>query len=571
MPDRPEVPQDLDLVTRVDELRERLRVLSEAQERDDAGSAGIGTVLHGLDEIFAGLQEETFEDGERMRVELLVRGVDAIADYFDEELDEATTPEGAEESASPAERDKSSSQEGLQQFIDAFRNEARKRLSGLSISMMGIFNESTSSEALEQSGGHLHAIRGGAAMLGLKPIAQLSGLMEQVILSMRRLDPLDRDWPTQALMRGYSLLEEAVDDPEMELDPHEVDRVCTRLQSCLDDLSLAAASESTLEETTTPDDEAGAAAGRLEPSETEVYEDLSGEVHKEAHESGGTAASDRGEESPGVVEPDERSMEQRLLVVDDVETIAASVAFVLSELDLDIDIATNGEEAFQLLQERPYSLIVSDVAMPRVDGIALTRMVRQSDRLDNIPIILLTSLDHPTERDAGLEAGANDYIIKGSIGGGELVSRVRELLKIAPYFPVREGAGDDEEEMYRILVAEDAETVAASIAFVLSEGPFDIVLARDGRDALGRLKRESFDLLISDAQMPQVDGFELIETVRKSPRFSELPIVLLTSLDSDKVRQRARKIGADRFLVKGEVGGGKLLDIVDELLGLREK
>ena len=258
-------------------------------------------------------------------------------------------------------------------------------------------------------------------------------------------------------------------------------------------------------------------------------------------------------------------MEQRILIVDDIETIAASVGFVLSELDLPIDIASHGEEALGMMGERPYSLIISDIDMPRMDGVALTRMVRRDESLRDIPIILLTGLDHPSERDAGFDAGANDYIIKGSIGGGELVHRVRELLKIAPFVPAE--AQHIPRQRRRILVAEDAETVAASIAFILSEGDFEIVLTSNGHEALTKLERQDFDLLISDWQMPAMSGDELTRAVRASGHIRQLPIVLLTSLDSDKVRLEAREAGADRFLVKGEIAGGALLEIVEELLG----
>ena len=234
------------------------------------------------------------------------------------------------------------------------------------------------------------------------------------------------------------------------------------------------------------------------------------------------------------------------------------------------------EEALRMLRERPYSLIISDIAMPRLDGIALTRMIRDDDYLSDIPVILLTSLDHPNERDAGFDAGANDYIIKGSIGGGELVHRVRELLKIAPFVPTE---AVHRASRRRILVAEDTETVAASIAFVLSEGDYDIVLASNGHEALTntlmldeencgltKLERERFDLLISDWQMPSMSGYELTRAVRVSAHIAQIPIVLLTSLDSDKVRQDAFDAGANRFLVKGEIGGGLLLEVVEELI-----
>jgi CheY-like chemotaxis protein len=259
--------------------------------------------------------------------------------------------------------------------------------------------------------------------------------------------------------------------------------------------------------------------------------------------------------------PRAQRLEQRVLIVDDVEMIAASVGFVLSELDVPMDLASDGEDALQMLRTRPYSLVITDIAMPYMDGIALTRLIRKEPGLSNIPVILLTALDQPQERDAGLQAGASDYIIKGSIGGGELVERVRGLLKTAPLVPASPPG-----VRKRVLVAEDAETVAASIAFVLSEAEFDIVLTADGHEALERLGKEHFDLLLSDWQMPAMSGYDLIRSVRASAELPQLPIILLTSLDDEEVREQARQAGANWFMLKGEVAGGRLLEIVNRLI-----
>lgn len=523
--------------------RQRLTELIERESELDESERlpGLDAIASGLEQLVEAMEDKGFEDEtQRTRAEVLLQGLDAIIAYFAPEPAEQEAPEPAPGAASSTEL-------GLEQFISAFRNEAQKRLSGLSISMMGIFHgEDTSNQALESSAGHLHAIRGSAAMLNLTDIAEISGLMEQVLVSMRKLDPDERSVPTKALMTGYKLLESAVKDKDCYVDPAEVVEVLEDLHESFEHLlEDSSPSIPTIEPTPPP-----------EPS---------GEYELDLIEAAKRAEADEPVGYDGVLTQTSslEGMEQRILIVDDVDTIAASVGFVLSDLDLPIDIASHGVEALEMLKERPYSLIISDVAMPRMDGIALTRVVRAEQELQDIPLILLTSLDHPSERDAGFDAGANDYIIKGSIGGGELVNRVRELLKIAPFVP-RESP--KRKTRQRILVAEDAETVAASIAFLLSAGDYDITLTSNGHEALTRLEREDFDLLISDWQMPSMTGDELARAVRASAHIKQIPIILLTSLDSDEVRQQGREAGANKFLVKGKIGGGALLDIVSELL-----
>lgn len=517
------------LETQLRTLQQRLQViLDDLKDRPDTAH-GIDTMLRGVEQVLQNLDTEHRNEHEETQITLLIQGVHGVLDLFSSyELSEVVD----EEDTTPA------IPQGLEQFIDGFRREAQKRLTGLSISMMGLFNTRADERAIDTSAQHLHAIRGGAAMLSLNHVSQIAGLMEQLLLSMRRVPADERTWPTQSLMRGYQMLDKAIQNAQVKLDDDEAQHVIDDLRSCFDDIAH-------LEEIST-------VQSLDEPTVT--MSDEQKVVFFPRHPT---------QDIPALV-PQSVPMEQRILIVDDVETIAASVGFVLSELDVPIDIANNGGQALTMLKQRPYSLVISDIAMPRMDGIALTSMIRQDAQLSNIPVILLTSLDHPSERDAGIDAGANDYIIKGSIGGGELVFRVQELLKIAPFVPVE--APKPKSIKKRVLVAEDAETVAASIAFVLSEGNLDIVLASDGMEALGRLERENFDLLISDWQMPSMSGIELIQAVRASTIVQQMPIILLTSLSTESHRQRAHDAGANAYLVKGDVAGGLLLNVVNRLL-----
>lgn len=389
-----------------------------------------------------------------------------------------------------------------QQFVEAFRAEARKRLAGLSLSLTGAF--SSEPDSLEQSIQHLHAIRGGAAMLQLLQIADLAGVMEDVVLAGRRGALV---WPVRPMLRGFAMLQAAIDDPES-------------------------------------DDNA-------------LLRDVTDELH------GHLAALTQPDfDDTPITNINLEPLQQRILVVDDVETIAHSVGLILSELDIPIDVAHDGAEALDLLRAQPYSLVLSDVAMPHLDGLDLTRAIRADDALSDLPVILLTALNRADERAAGLQAGANDYIVKGSIGGGELLSRVHELLKTAPVVP----STPDTRRFRRILVVEDIETIAASIAFVLSDGPYEIQLAHDGADALDTLRTTLFDLVITDLDMPNMNGIDLTAAIRANDALCDIPVVMLTARNTDEHRKRALDAGVSKFLVKGEVASGKLLDEVRNLL-----
>lgn len=510
--------------------------ITRLQSRFEALADEGGADVAGAEELASGLQKivDRLDPGaidDRDRLELIVRGLAGLADVLDSG-DVARSTSDDDETAGKT--------TGLDQFIGTFRKDAGKRIQGLSISLMGIFGEQGGDEAAEQSADHLHAIRGGAAMLGLDAVAGVAGEMEKALKATAKLDAHRREWPTKTLMRGYALLEQAIESETIDVDVDEADEIIESLQAYL------------------------ATVGRTggDGSDVEMAASTETDVSRETTPATATSANDdRSSAQPEAGSDDEGDYQQPILVVDDVETIAASVGFILSELDVPVEVASNGEEAIQMLRQKPFSLVISDIDMPRMDGIALTQMIRSDEQLDRLPVILLTSLDHPEERQKGMEAGATDYIIKGAIGGGELLRRVKELLEVAPVVESQAHRQDR-----RILVAEDTETVAASIAFVLSEGPFEIMLATDGKDALRRLEKESFDLLITDLQMPFMTGTELVTAVRGDDELADLPVIMLTSVEDEDAMAEAVDAGVDRYVIKGEIAGGKLLSEVEDLL-----
>jgi two-component system chemotaxis sensor kinase CheA len=118
----------------------------------------------------------------------------------------------------------------------------------------------------------------------------------------------------------------------------------------------------------------------------------------------------------------------------------------------------------------------------------------------------------------------------------------------------------------RILVADDSLTTRALEQSVLEAAGYDVTTAVDGLDAWQKLQQEGADLLVSDIEMPNMDGLTLCRTVRASDRFANLPVVLVTSLDTPDAREMGLAAGADAYVGKGSAGQAGLLGTVRELL-----
>lgn len=118
----------------------------------------------------------------------------------------------------------------------------------------------------------------------------------------------------------------------------------------------------------------------------------------------------------------------------------------------------------------------------------------------------------------------------------------------------------------RLLVVDDSVTTRTLEKSILEAAGFEVTTAVDGEDGWRLLQEQGADLLISDIEMPRMDGFALTETVRSSPRFSRLPIVLITSRASERDKARGIEVGADAYIVKGAFDQNDLLETVAQLL-----
>ncbi|MEI6415219.1 MAG: response regulator, partial [Pseudomonadota bacterium] len=121
-------------------------------------------------------------------------------------------------------------------------------------------------------------------------------------------------------------------------------------------------------------------------------------------------------------------------------------------------------------------------------------------------------------------------------------------------------------EQRRLLIAEDSITARTLVKSILEGAGYLVVATVDGLDALTRLKTEPFDLVVSDVDMPRMNGFELTSRIRADQNLRDLPVVLCTALGSQKDREYGVEVGANAYLVKSDFDQGNLLEIIRRLL-----
>lgn len=142
----------------------------------------------------------------------------------------------------------------------------------------------------------------------------------------------------------------------------------------------------------------------------------------------GIIADKRSGESGVSFKSSERERPRRILVTDDSITTRTLEASVLTAAGYDVTTAVDGMEGWRLVQEGGFDLVVSDVQMPRMDGLEFCRRIRANPKVASTPVILVTSLDKPEEKLEGLEAGADAYITKSSFDQETLLGTIQQLI-----------------------------------------------------------------------------------------------------------------------------------------------
>lgn len=118
----------------------------------------------------------------------------------------------------------------------------------------------------------------------------------------------------------------------------------------------------------------------------------------------------------------------------------------------------------------------------------------------------------------------------------------------------------------RVLVVDDEPNIVMSLEFLMKRAGFEVTVARNGREALQALDGQPPDLLLLDVMMPEFDGYEVCERIRKRPEWDATRIIMLTARGRDVERQRGLSLGADRYVTK-PFSTRDLVEQAKELLG----
>jgi CheY-like chemotaxis protein/signal transduction histidine kinase len=250
---------------------------------------------------------------------------------------------------------------------------------------------------------------------------------------------------------------------------------------------------------------------------------------------------------------------KRILVVEDDDLQRESISRLIEDDDIEIVAVGRGDLALDQLRETVFDCMIIDLKLPDMDGSQLLARMTEEDICSFPPVIVYTGRNLSRNEEAELLKYSRSIIIKGARSPERLLDEVTLFLhKVEADMPLERQRmlktvrnRDRAFEGRRILLVDDDVRNIFALTSALEHKGATVEIARNGIEALEKLDQEpSIDLVLMDIMMPEMDGYEATERIRKDPRFKRLPIIAVTAKAMKDDQDRCLRAGANDYLAK---------------------
>ncbi|AUG02574.1 two-component system sensor histidine kinase/response regulator [Pseudomonas sp. 09C 129] len=250
---------------------------------------------------------------------------------------------------------------------------------------------------------------------------------------------------------------------------------------------------------------------------------------------------------------------KRVLLVEDDDLQRDSIARLIGDDDIEITAVGLAQEALELLRDNLYDCMVIDLKLPDMLGNDLLKRMSTEDICSFPPVIVYTGRNLTRDEEAELRKYSRSIIIKGARSPERLLDEVTLFLH-----KVESQLSHERQKMLKaarsrdkvfegrkvLLVDDDVRNIFALTSALEQKGAI-VVIGRNGHEAIAKLNEvEDIDLVLMDVMMPEMDGYEATQEIRKQPRWRKLPIIAVTAKAMKDDQERCLQAGANDYLAK---------------------
>jgi HAMP domain-containing protein/CheY-like chemotaxis protein len=250
---------------------------------------------------------------------------------------------------------------------------------------------------------------------------------------------------------------------------------------------------------------------------------------------------------------------KRLLVVEDDPLEQRSIAELLGHDDVEIASASTAAEALDALRSERFDCAVLDLRLPDMSGLEMLERLRDDESLSDLPVVVFTGKELSAEEDAQLHTLARSVVVKGVESPERLLDETSIFLhRVISDLPAQKQQmldrlyrTDDDLVGRSVLVVDDDVRNIFALSSALERRGMTVLTASTGREALDTLESTpGVAIVLMDVMMPEMDGYQTMNAIRRKPEFRRLPIVALTARAMKGDREKCLEAGASDYLAK---------------------
>lgn len=230
-----------------------------------------------------------------------------------------------------------------------------------------------------------------------------------------------------------------------------------------------------------------------------------------------------------------------VLVIDDNHISRRIIEEELASAGMNVIMAESAEQGMDLARSHMPDMITLDLAVDGVGGLELISRLKSSEKTSRIPLVVVTGAGSQNGMEKALGAGAVAVFRKPFPCG-----------KLGMFVNKRLASVSAKSRRRRILLVEDSETIRAITKYLLERKGHDVLEASDGVEGWETLQKgaDEIDMVVTDINMPNMDGRRLVEKIRKESRFQFIPIIVSTTISEKENIKLLLNMGADDYIVK---------------------
>jgi HAMP domain-containing protein/CheY-like chemotaxis protein/signal transduction histidine kinase len=250
---------------------------------------------------------------------------------------------------------------------------------------------------------------------------------------------------------------------------------------------------------------------------------------------------------------------KRLLIVEDNDAEQLSIQALLGHDDIEIISASTGEAALEIVEQQQIDCVVLDLRLPDISGFEVLRRLRDESASPDLPVVVFTGKELSAEQDAQLQEIARKVVAKGVESPERLLDETALFLhRVITDLPAEKQAmlarlhrSNEDLRARKVLVVDDDVRNIFALGSVLERYGMDVMTAQTGREAVAILEStHDVAVVLMDIMMPEMDGYQTIQLIRKQPARQRLPIIALTAKAMKGDREKCLDAGASDYLAK---------------------